>query len=133
MGMANSAQSFQRLIESVMSDLRDEGVFCYLDDLLIHSKDKQEHLSTLEKVFKRLSDSGLAIALDKCEFGVDNINYLGYNISEAGMAPIEQKIEALQKFPAPTKQKELLAFLGALNYYRACLPCSGRVRQPSSS
>ena len=122
MGMANSAKSFQRLIESVVSDMKDEGVFCYFDDLLIHSKSKEEHLNTLEKLFKRLSDSGLSLAMDKCVFGVDSIDYLGYNISQQGMAPIEKKVEALQKFPSPTKQKELLAFLGARNYYRASLP-----------
>ena len=64
MGMANSAQSFQRLVESVVGDM--EGVFCYLDDLLIYSRSQEEHLKTLEELFSRLSRAGLTLALSKC-------------------------------------------------------------------
>ena len=122
MGMANSAQSFQRLVESVLGDLKDRGIFIYLDDLLIFNKNKKDHLLLLEDLFKRLSENGLSIALDKCIFGVKSLDYLGYNISAEGLAPIDKKIDALQKFPPPNKQKDLLGFLGALNYYRASLP-----------
>ena len=120
MGMANSAQAFQRLADSVVSGI--PGLFCYLDDLIIYSKSQQEHLQTLEKLFTRLSEAGLSIALSKCTFGVDSVEYLGYKVSSSGLAPLPKKIDALNKFPAPTKQKELLAYLGALNYYRASLP-----------
>ena len=120
MGMANSAQSFQKLVESVLAGL--DNTFAYLDDILVYSKTKEEHLKTLEELFQRLAKAGLAISLKKCKFGVTEVNYLGYRVSEAGLAPMERKIEGLMKFPAPTKQKELLAFLGALNYYRASLP-----------
>ena len=120
MGMANSAQAFQRLVESVVGDLPD--TFCYLDDLLVFSKSQEEHLHTLDILFKKLSDAGLTLALDKCKFGVDKIDYLGYTITKDGLTPIKKKVDALQNFPAPTKQKEVLAFLGALNYYRSSLP-----------
>ena len=43
-------------------------------------------------------------------------------VNSSGLTPMKKKIEALQKFPPPTKQKELLAFLGTLNYFRASLP-----------
>ena len=122
MGMANSAQSFQRLVESILGDLKDRGLFIYIDDLLLFSKSKEDHLNLLNDLFKRLSDNGLSIALDKCVFGAETLDYLGYNISPSGLAPIKKKIDALQQFPAPNKQKELLGFLGALNYYRASLP-----------
>ena len=120
MGLQNSAQSFQRHLDDVIKGI--PGVFCYLDDLLIYSRNKKDHLKTLELLFDRLNKAGLTLALDKCEFGKDRLNYLGFEVSEKGIAPIPKKIEALQKFPAPVKQKQLLAFLGALNYYRASLP-----------
>ena len=87
-----------------------EGVFCYLDDLLVYSKSEQEHVQTLEELFSRLSKAGLTLALSKCVFGVDTVEYLGYSISQSGLSPIKKKIDAFEKFPAPTKQKELLAF-----------------------
>ena len=120
MGMRNSAQSFQRMVQDVIGDMTN--VFCYLDDLLIYSKSVKHHLEILEELFKKLENAGLTLALSKCEFGVDSLEYLGYKVDSSGLTPIKKKVEALQKFPPPTKQKELLAFLGALNYYRASLP-----------
>ena len=52
MGLKNSGQSFQRLLDSVIGDMK--GVFCYLDDLLIYSKTQEEHLRILEELFSRL-------------------------------------------------------------------------------
>ena len=120
MGLKNSGQSFQRLIENVLQGLPD--VFVYLDDILIFSKNQADHMKVLEELFQRLSKAGLTIALDKCEFGKDELDYLGYTISSQGIRPIERKTEAIQNYPIPEKPKQLLAFLGALNYYRASLP-----------
>ena len=134
MGMKNSAQSFQKLAEHVLRGI--PNVFIYLDDLLIYNDNHQDHLKTVEEVFKRLADNGLTIALSKCVFGVEELNYLGYTVNSAGIRPIERKIAAIQNFPTPTKQKQLLAFLGALNYYRASLPSlppkpGGKERTPA--
>ena len=114
MGLKNSAQSFQRLAQDVIGDLED--VFVYLDDILIFSKTQEDHLKTLEELFSRLSSAGLSLALSKCQFGVESLEYLGYKVSADGISPIPRKIDALQDFPPPQKQKDLLGFLGALNY-----------------
>ena len=89
MGMANSAQAFQRLVESVVGDL--PGTFCYLDDLLVYSKSQKEHLETLDILFKKLEGAGLTLALAKCQFGMDSVDYLGYTISKDGLKPIQKK------------------------------------------
>ena len=120
MGLKNSGQSFQRLIENVLKGLPD--VFVYLDDILIFSKSEADHMKTLEELFCRLTKAGLTLSLDKCEFGKNKLDYLGYTISKEGICPIEKKTEAIQNYPIPEKPKQLLAFLGALNYYRASLP-----------
>ena len=83
MGMKNSAQSFQRLVSHVLKDI--DGCFAYLDDLLIYSKNEKDHLKTLELVFTRLKEAGLAISLDKCEFGKDTLQFLGYQVSKDGI------------------------------------------------
>ena len=120
MGMRNSAQSFQRMVQDVVGDM--DSVFCYLDDLLIFSQSPEHHLQVLEELFSKLEKAGLTLALSKCQFGVDSLEYLGYQVDSRGLTPIKKKVEALQNFPPPSKQKDLLAFLGALNYYRASLP-----------
>ena len=119
MGLSCSAQSFQRLLDHVLEGL--DNTFCYLDDIMIYNKNKKEHIKTLEEVFKRLRDAGLSIAIDKCAFGKETIDYLGYNVSKAGIKPLQKKIKAIQELPTPSKQKELLHYLGAVNYFRSSL------------
>ena len=120
MGMKNAAQSFQRLLEHILKGL--SNVFCYLDDVLVYNETEEEHLKTLEELYKRLESAGMTLALSKCEFGKSQLDYLGYTVNSSGIAPIKKKIEAVVNFPQPRKQKQLLAFLGALNYYRTSLP-----------
>ena len=120
MVMSNSAQSFQRWVSSVVGDI--PGVYAYLDDLLVYSKDHNTHMDIIREVFRKLSEAGMTVATDKCVFGVGELEYLGYKVNAEGLSPIKKKIDALNNFPKPTKQKELLGFLGALNYYRSSLP-----------
>ena len=76
----------------------------------------------MEEVFKRLESAGLSVNLAKCKFGQESLDYLGFTIDRHGLKPIEKKVDAIQNFPPPQKQKQLLGFLGALNYYRTSLP-----------
>ena len=98
-----------------------EEIFVYLDDVLVYSKDEASHMRTLEEIFRRLDKAGLAISKKKCIFGVKELEFVGYTVNKSGIAPIKRKLEAIAKFPSPQKQKQLLGFLGAINYYRRCL------------
>ena len=104
MGLCNSAQTFQRVVEHVLNDL--EGVFVYLDDIMVFSEEATHDLK-LEAIFKHLEDAGLS----KCKFLKKKIDYLRYEASEAGIRPLSKKVEAIKKFLIPTKQKELLHYL----------------------
>ena len=119
MGLRNAAQSFQKMMSYILRDL--EGVYCYLDDLLIFSKNEADHLTTLEELFKRLDENDLTISLNKCEFAATELDFLGYRVNGQGLKPIHKKLQAIVDFPTPTRPKELLGFLGALNYYRRSL------------
>ena len=118
-GLKNGPSSWGKLLDSCLSGI--ENVYSYLDDLLVYSEDEESHMKTLEEIFRRLDKFGLSLALEKCDFGKENVEYLGYHVSTAGLRPLKPKIEAIQKIPPPTTQKELLQFLGALNYFRANL------------
>ena len=100
MGMSNSAQSFQRWVSSVVGDI--PGTYAYLDDLLIFSEDHTSHMQIIKTLFKRLSDAGMTVAVDKCIFGVEELDYLGYKVNSSGLSPIQKKIEALNNFPKPS-------------------------------
>ena len=120
MGLRNSAQSFQRLIDTVLAGM--ENIVVYMDDILVYSKNQKEHMETLEEIFKRLEAAGLAINAKKCIFGQQTVEFVGYVVNRDGITPLQRKVDAIAKFPPPQKQKHLLGFLGALNYYRHTLP-----------
>ena len=124
-GLSNGPSSWQKYVDAILSDI--PGVFCYLDDILLCSADVERHMSTLKTIFQRLSDNGITLALDKCEFGQSTVEYLGYQVSSTGICPLKRKIEAIERIPAPTTQKALLHFLGALNYFRSSL--SGLIKE----
>ncbi|XP_034076551.1 uncharacterized protein LOC117549069 [Gymnodraco acuticeps] len=96
-GLKNAAQTFQRLMDSVLRDL--PFVFVYLDDILVASASVEEHLSHLRALFARLSQHGLIINPAKCQFGVFDIDFLGHRVTKGGVAPL------------PAKGREFTAFV----------------------
>ena len=61
------------------------------------------------------------LALKKCEFEKEEIDFLGYRVSPDGIRPLPKKGEAISKFPDPKKQKDLLGFVWCLTYFRSSL------------
>ena len=97
------------------------NIFCYLDDILVFNNSESDHIKSVDEVLKRLHDNDLTVSLDKCEFASAELDFLGYRVNGTGIQPINKKLQAIVDFPEPTRPKELLGFLGALNYYRRCL------------
>ena len=126
-GLKNAAQSFQRLMDGVLQEL--ECCFVYLDDILIASSTKEQHVQDLKLVCERLSANGLVINQKKCVFGQSNINFLGHVISSSGISPLPDKVSAVQDFPLPKEKKELQRFLGMLNFYHRFIPNIAKVSQ----
>ena len=98
-GLKNSAQAFQRLMDSVFRDL--SFTFVYLDDILIASPDHVTHASHLRTVFQRLHDAGLALNPDKCVLGATEVTFLGHKVSPHGLVPIPAKLDSIQSMPLP--------------------------------
>ncbi len=65
-GLRNAGNTFQRMMDRILAGL--SFVFCYLDDIIIASRDEQEHLEHLREVFSRLREAGLVINAEKCVF-----------------------------------------------------------------
>ena len=94
----------------------------YLDDILVWAENHTMHRERVKEVIGRLHANGLAMNLDKCIFAQPRIEYLGYLVSQEGITPLPRKVDIIVGFPTPNKPKALLGFLGAVNYYRRCLP-----------
>ncbi len=76
-GLKTSPITFQRMINTLFSDFIGKGVYAYLDDLIICSKDGDSHLAKLEAVLLKLREAGLMAKLTKCEFLKSKITFLG--------------------------------------------------------
>ena len=79
----------------------------YVDDLLITSSDWNEHCARIEQVLNKLSNNNVTLKLDKSKFIAEEVKFLGFNLTEQGISPSQEKVEAIQKFPTPKNKKQL--------------------------
>ena len=119
-GLSCAPAIFQKIMEQTVGDI--SGVACYLDDIVVTGKTKEDHMVNLQKTLERLKESGLRIRKSKCSFLQTSVTYLGHIIDKDGIRPQTDKIEAIQKMPLPKDQKELRSFLGMVNYYDRFVP-----------
>ena len=103
-GLRNAGATFQRMMDSIFQDFN--FVFIYLDDVLIASKTKEEHRKHLRLFFDRLEQHGLFIQASKCQFGVQELEFLGHLINKEGIRTVPKKIEAIQDYSEPIEAKE---------------------------
>ena len=119
-GLKNAGATFQRKMDSIFNPL--DNTFCYLDDILIFSQNIEDHLLHLEQVFNVLSKHRFKINIDKCQFAVHEIEFLGFLITPNGLSIPPRKIEAIDNITPPKDTKELRRFLGMCGFYRHLCP-----------
>jgi len=127
-GLRNAGQTFQRMMDNVLAGM--ECAFVYLDDVLVASKNHQEHAAHLTEVLKRLQKHGLVLNAEKCQLGVPELDYLGHHVTATGVRPLADRISAIKKFPQPKTVGHLQTYLGMVNFYRRFLPAAARVLRP---
>ena len=128
-GLSQAPAYFQLLINKVLMGCSSFAMG-YLDDIIIFSKTKEEHLQHLEEIFVRLRKFGLKIKREKCSFFKKHIQYLGHLVSERGFEPLPEKLESTRKMPAPRTAKEVKQFLELIGYYQKFVPCFADISRP---
>ncbi|KAG0161692.1 hypothetical protein PDIDSM_5322 [Penicillium digitatum] len=106
--------------------------FCtaYLDDILIYSRTRAEHIEHVRKVLQRLREAGLFAKLSKCEFCVSETKFLGIIIGEDGIRMDPDKIETIVNWKTPTCLTDVQAFIGFGNFYRRFIRDFSKVIAP---
>jgi cleavage and polyadenylation specificity factor subunit 1 len=127
-GLRNAGCTFQRMMDQIFGDL--PFMLIYVDDLLIFSKNAEDHRHHLEKVLQLMSDNGLVARLDKCVFGVDSVEFLGHHINADGIRPLDSKVSAVRDFPRPSSIKAVQEFTGLINYYHRFIPRAAHIMAP---
>ena len=94
-GLNLAPSTFQRMTEIVLSGLNLITCLCYLDDVIIHSKDLNQHCERLVKVLSQFRQHNLRVKISKCTFAAPKVSYLGHVISGEGISPDPTKVEAV--------------------------------------
>ena len=128
-GLAQVPAYFQALISKVLKGLH-KFAMAYLDDIIIFSKNKEEHLEHLRIIFQRLKAAGLKLKRSKCDFMKRHIQYLDHLISPEGIQPLSEKLESIRNVPAPKSTKEIKQFLGLAGYYHKFVPRLSDISRP---
>eukprot|EP01135_Chromosphaera_perkinsii_P011947 Nk52_evm1s2541 gene=Nk52_evmTU1s2541 len=116
MGFAAAGTHFNTELQVKFKDMK--FVHIYLDDLIIASHSYEEHCEHIKRVFQRLDDLKLTVALYKCQFGFRELNYLGYTLGVDGLKMREDKIDLIQNLPQPKNRKGVKRVLGVTGFYR---------------
>ena len=121
-GLMNAPSTFQRLISKVLVGC-EPFTAAYIDDVLIFSKDREEHVGHLKQVLRCLARHNLRVKLKKCSFYQSEMPFLGHVLSEGKVSVEPEKVEALQRWKRPlTTVKQVRQFLGLASYYRMFVP-----------
>ena len=120
----------QRLMNDVLHEYLDIFVIVYLDDVLVYSTSKEEHVKHVTLVLKKLKEYSLLLKPEKCEFHQSQVEFLGYIIGTHGIKMDQAKVTAVLEWPTPTTVKEVQAFLGFANFYRRFIAGYSKVAQP---
>ena len=130
-GLKQMPAIFQRLMNSIFPN--HKNVSSYLDDLLIHSANQDEHITHLEEVLLKLREAGLKIKLKKCSFYKKSVKYLGFELTDSGFKPLDDKVAAINQFPPPKTDDDIRSFLGMAGYYRQYIPNFSAIAKPLSN
>jgi len=117
-GLSGAPFTFQRLMHTILREENWMLCLVYLDDVLIFSKNFEEHISRTEIILEKIKQSGIKLSPSKCNFFLEEVSYLGHTLSKRGLHTDPKKISALKEWPLPSTVTEMRRFLGFINYYR---------------
>ena len=131
-GLTNAPAAFQRHMENILRDLRDEIVIPYLDDLIVFSKSFDEHIVHVRTVLQRLREHGIKLKAKKCDLFKREVRFLGRKVSGDGYQMDDSNIKAITSLldETPKTVGDVRKVLGLLSYYRRSIPSFAKTAKP---
>jgi hypothetical protein len=128
--LTNALAYFMYLMNSVFMPELDKFIVVFIDDILIYSKNLEDHARHLHVVLQRLRDHHLYAKFSKCEFWLDTVKFLGHTISSDGISIDPSKDQEVLDWKPPTSVHQIRSFLGPAGYYRRFIPDFSRIAKP---
>ncbi|KAI3747092.1 hypothetical protein L6452_09537 [Arctium lappa] len=117
-GLTNALAIFMDLMNRVCRPFLDRSVIVFIDDILVYSKNEEEHEQHLREVLEVLRRERLYAKFSKCDFWLPEVQFLGHTVSKEGVKVDPAKIEAMTNWEPPKNPSEIRSFLGLAGYYR---------------
>jgi hypothetical protein len=112
-GLTNAPAHFMFLMNSIFMPELNKFVVVFIDDILIYSKNKEEHAEHLHIVLSRLREHQLYATFSKCEFWLNEVTFLGH---------VPNKVKDILDWKPPTTVHQVCSFLGMASYYHHFIP-----------
>jgi len=132
-GLTNAPATFQAYINKALAGYLDEFCVVYLDDILIYSRNAEEHTKHLRLVLERLRKYALYANRKKCHFFTDSVEFLGFIVGSEGVSMDPRRVDTVAAWPQPTTYREVQQFLGFANFYRRFIQGYSRIARPLTS
>ncbi|GJT23024.1 putative reverse transcriptase domain-containing protein [Tanacetum coccineum] len=129
-GLTNAPAVFMDLMNRVCKPYLDKFVIVFIDDILIYSKNKQEHEEHLKQILELLKKEELYAKFSKCEFWISKVLFLGHMIDSEGIHVDPAKIEAIKDWTSPKSPTEIRQFLGLAGYYQRFIEGFSKIAKP---
>lgn len=127
-GITSAPEIFMRKMNEILGNL--DGVFVFMDDILIYGEDMVSHDRNLDAVLSRLAEVGLELNKDKCLYRQSELKFLGHIFSKDGIKPDPEKVAAILEMPAPESVTQLRQILGMVHFLGAYTPNVATITQP---
>ena len=117
-GLTNAPVAFMDLMSRVFRPYVDQFIVVFINDILVYSKDQENHDTHLWVVLETLRKERLYEKLSKCEFWFREVSFLRHIVSEEGIQVDPKKVEVIIEWKPPRNITEVRSFLGLIGYYR---------------
>jgi transposase InsO family protein len=129
-GLTNAPATFQAYINRALAGLVDVCCVVYLDDILVYSDTREQHVRDLRAVLERLRKFALYASWKKCKFFTQEVEFLGYIVGVAGVSMDPRRVTTVEEWPRPTTLREVQVFLGFANFYRRFIRSYSKIVAP---
>ena len=116
--LCNAPVTFQHLMQNTLGELNLMYCVIYLDKVIVFGCMEEEHLECLHVVFERFQEFNLKLKPSKCSFFQSEIMYLAHHISQRGILPSWENVQAMQEFPMPETYTQVCTLCGLAGHYR---------------
>lgn len=127
-GVSSASEQYQHEIANALAGI--EGVENISDDVIVHASDQETHDKRLHAVMKRLSDCGLTLNSEKCQFNMDRLVFMGILLTQKGIGPTAERFRAVTEAREPKNAAEVRSFLGLVGFSSRFIPQFATLSEP---